>query len=86
MKKNNIRVRIPLREKIKAELQKEISSSCPFCLNTDVGHFEIHHIDENRTNNDPENLMLVCPTCHSKITKGDISQSSVLETKKTFSE
>nr|WP_322626451.1 HNH endonuclease signature motif containing protein [uncultured Flavobacterium sp.] len=84
MQKKNIRTRIPQREKIKAELQKEISSSCPFCMNSDVGHFEIHHIDEDRTNNEFNNLILVCPTCHSKITKGDITQSLVCETKNSF--
>lgn len=26
---------------------------------------EIHHIDGNRTNNNPENLQLLCPNCHS---------------------
>jgi hypothetical protein len=24
----------------------------------------IHHIDKNRRNNDPNNLMLLCPNCH----------------------
>lgn len=28
---------------------------------------QVHHIDENRNNNKVENLMVVCPNCHSKI-------------------
>lgn len=29
---------------------------------------EVHHIDFNRTNNDIENLIILCPICHRKIT------------------
>ena len=75
------RVSIPQVAKVKAELQSEINSQCPFCENTDVGHFHIHHIDENPSNNGIENLILLCPNCHSKITKGDISQIEVLKKK-----
>lgn len=71
------RVRIPQENKIRAFLQKEIDSICPFCENDDVGHFEIHHIDEDPSNNDINNLLLLCPICHSKITKGDITQNIV---------
>lgn len=31
---------------------------------------EAHHIDENRNNNHVDNLCLLCPTCHRKITLG----------------
>lgn len=58
-------------------LQQEIQSICPFCKNTDIGHFQFHHIDENSQNNDPSNLLMLCPTCHSKITKGDILRTEV---------
>jgi hypothetical protein len=79
-KKN--RKKIPQESKIRAELQKEISSKCPFCDNTDVGHFHIHHIDSDPAHNDKKNLLLVCPNCHSKMTKGDISQEIVESRKK----
>lgn len=29
---------------------------------------EVHHIDENRNNNDITNLIILCPNCHKKIT------------------
>lgn len=64
-------------EKLRAQLQQEVNSKCPFCDNDDVGHFEVHHIDEEPDNNVLENLLFVCPTCHSKITKGDISAEEV---------
>lgn len=31
---------------------------------------EVHHIDENREHNYLENLCILCPTCHRKITLG----------------
>lgn len=67
--------------KIKMLLQKEIFSQCPFCGNEDVDHFEIHHIDENPENSNINNLLMICPLCHSKITKGDILQKEVIEKK-----
>lgn len=76
MAKKN-RIKIPQVNKVRAILQQEINSKCPNCENTDVGHFEIHHIDENPSNNKLENLILLCPTCHSKITKGDIQIDEV---------
>ena len=29
---------------------------------------EVHHIDENRDNNSEDNLIILCPNCHRKIT------------------
>lgn len=31
---------------------------------------EVHHIDEDRTNNNIDNLCIICPICHRKITFG----------------
>lgn len=81
MKKNKKRVPIPKVNKVRAELQKEIGSVCHFCTNNDVGHFQIHHIDEDPSNNKPFNLLLLCPNCHSKITKEDISRQDVIDKK-----
>lgn len=79
-----IRTRIPQETKVRAILQQEINSKCPNCENTDVGHFEIHHIDENPNNNKIENLILLCPICHSKITKKDIQIDEVKKWKKNL--
>ncbi|WP_443936841.1 HNH endonuclease signature motif containing protein [Pedobacter sp. MW01-1-1] len=75
------RTAIPNISKVRAELQQEINSSCPFCNGKAVGHFQIHHIDEDPTNHKFENLLLLCPTCHSKITKGDITSQEVFDMK-----
>jgi hypothetical protein len=85
-KVKKIRTRIPNQPKIKAELQNEINSTCPFCQSTDVGHFEIHHIDGVPSHNEPDNLILVCPTCHSKIEKRDITREQVTQTKSNLSQ
>ncbi|CAN5565896.1 hypothetical protein BH18ACI1_BH18ACI1_22200 [soil metagenome] len=73
---------IPIRKKLL--LQKEIGSVCPICKNEDVDHFQFHHIDENPENNELDNLLMLCPICHSKITKGDISQSDVVLLKRSL--
>uniref|UniRef100_Q3AR05 HNH nuclease n=1 Tax=Chlorobium chlorochromatii (strain CaD3) TaxID=340177 RepID=Q3AR05_CHLCH len=75
------RKKIPMENKVRAELQKQISSKCPFCENEDVGHFQIHHIDENHDNNEILNLILICPNCHSKMTKKEIAQEIVFKKK-----
>lgn len=33
---------------------------------------DVHHIDEDRTNNKVDNLIILCPTCHAKIHRGII--------------
>lgn len=41
-------------------------SNCGWDEDEDI--LEVHHIDENRENNRLENLMILCPTCHRKLT------------------
>ena len=44
---------------------------CLVCgWNEDVRLLEAHHIDSDRQNNDNDNLCLLCPLCHRKITLG----------------
>lgn len=76
-----VRMKIKQGVKMRSILQQEVDSVCPFCSSTDVGHFQIHHIDENPSNNELVNLILVCPNCHSKITKGDILKETVGQAK-----
>jgi len=70
--------------KVRAELQREINSKCPFCDSMDVGQFEVHHIDEDPANSNFSNLILVCPNCHSKITKHEITKEQVENVKKSL--
>lgn len=42
---------------------------CAVCgWNEDERVLEVHHIDENRTHNQLENLIILCPICHKKLT------------------
>lgn len=42
---------------------------CAVCFwNEDIDCLEVHHIDENRQNNDLSNLIILCPLCHKKLT------------------
>ena len=42
---------------------------CHICgWNEDEDVLEVHHIDEDRDNNELENLLILCPICHKKLT------------------
>lgn len=34
-------------------------------------NLEVHHVDGNRTNNEPDNLKVLCKECHSSVHKGN---------------
>ena len=43
--------------------------ACMVCgYDEDPRILEVHHIDENRDNNNDKNLSILCPNCHRKIT------------------
>ena len=42
---------------------------CAICnWNEDEDVLEVHHIDENREHNEKQNLIILCPICHRKLT------------------
>lgn len=45
-------------------------SVCGYYDNICSGIVEFHHIDRDRTNSRPENLIPLCPTCHAYLTRG----------------
>jgi len=55
---------------LKKHLIKKRGNICEICGNSMwLGkqlHLEIHHIDGDKTNNDINNLQLLCPNCHSQ--------------------
>lgn len=63
-------------------LMQESDSCCAFCDQRDVATFETHHIDDNPTNDAFENLIIVCGSCHTKITRGIISPADVVTRKR----
>lgn len=40
---------------------------CQHCLRFGRIRQNVHHFDEDRTNNTAENLMVLCPRCHQRI-------------------
>lgn len=43
----------------------EMVGECQSCGYTEV--LDLHHIDEDRTNNHPNNHAILCPNCHAKV-------------------
>ena len=70
-------------EKIKKRIYQEANMACPFCRETDVTTFEIHHIQaySEKQEHEEENLILLCSNCHAKVTAGDITEVEVLRKK-----
>ena len=70
-------------KKVEKLIYQEANSSCAFCGERDVAALEIHHIKARADGggNEPDNLLLVCSNCHSRITGGDIGIYDVFRVK-----
>jgi len=62
-------------------IYQQAQSQCPFCDESEVTALQIHHIDGDPSNNDFDNLILTCASCHAKITAGLIFKQKVVQTK-----
>lgn len=60
--KSNGKRRTPIKQSVKREIFERAGNSCQHCGHT-FG-LEIHHIDENPSNNSKENLVILCANCH----------------------
>lgn len=45
---------------------------CAWCENSLVEVLEVHHIDSNH-NNQPDNLIILCPICHALVTRNFVA-------------
>lgn len=45
---------------------------CSICGLEEECCLQIHHIDEDRSNDAPDNLIIVCANCHSRIHRGGL--------------
>ena len=68
-------------QRMRARLQREIGSECPFCGSQEVDTFEVHHLNEDPSDDCFENELMVCPICHAKITAGTISRDETMAKK-----
>lgn len=55
-----------------SEYQKYKQDKCAICESNE--NLEVHHIDKNRQNNNPENLLTVCEKCHQRIHNHSLEQ------------
>jgi len=74
--------RIKVSNTVWGKLFQEAGHHCAFCPEAVVSSLEIHHIDGNPVNDDLENLMLVCASCHKKITTRVTSEADVRQKKR----
>ena len=51
-------------------MEQEIDQGKCFCCSNSFPKIAIHHIDGNRENNNKENLIPTCLTCHQLIHRG----------------
>lgn len=63
---------------------QEAGSQCAFCPEDSVASLQLHHIDGDPLNHDFENLLLVCANCHTKITGGVLSATTVRDRKRAL--
>lgn len=63
--------------RLKVRLIQETDGNCSFCDFSDAGRLVFHHIDENPANTVFDNLIAVCPNCHSSIGEGTIKTENV---------
>jgi hypothetical protein len=66
-----------LSKTIEKQAFQQAGSVCGFCPEHEIAALQVHHIDGNPSNNMLENLLVVCATCHTKITRGVISEADV---------
>lgn len=52
--------------KLRSEIRKRDNHMCAICKKR-MWLLDIHHIDENKQNSDPENLISLCRSCHAKV-------------------
>ena len=49
-------------------IYSETDDACAICGTRGIDVLSVHHIDSNRSNNNYDNLIVLCHNCHHKIT------------------
>lgn len=69
---------------VSREVRLEARHACLVCLQRVSLH--LHHIDDNRENNIPRNLVYICSNCHGMVHDGKISAQDLIEYKRKAKE
>jgi hypothetical protein len=84
MKKKYSKNRPNIPAAVKRTIKLEARYACAICKGrVALTH---HHIDGNRENNDPDNIIYICSNCHSLIHSGNIPHVDVVACKKKSKE
>jgi len=80
--------RPPVPEPVAVQVLVDNQHTCCICQLPNL-HVQLHHIDEDKTNNSPANLAVVCGNCHSRVTGNEgfgrkFSHSEVAEFKRRW--
>ena len=59
----SVKTRTPIPEELKADILSRSNNRCCVCQTPFV---QFHHIDEDPSNNDFDNIAPLCPNCHSQ--------------------
>jgi len=60
----------------------ETDNSCAICGAKGIDILSEHHIDSNRSNNDYDNLIVLCHNCHHNVTNGKGLSKALIEDRK----
>lgn len=60
------------------------SSVCSICGFDDVDALQIHHIDQNRSNNEVDNLIILCANHHSLVHRGTLIISDQIKSERKY--
>lgn len=58
-----VKTRTPIPEDVKSDVLSRSNNRCCICQTPFV---VLHHIDEDPSNNDPDNIAPLCPNCHNQ--------------------
>jgi len=80
---NPIYVRQKYEMKTSDLIYVETDDSCAICGAKGIDILSEHHIDSNRTNNEYDNLIVLCHNCHHKITNNKgLSKEKIIDRKR----
>lgn len=76
------KIRVPVPVPVQRMLFVQAGYCCSMSRCGAGAALEIHHIDEDPSNNDPENLLVLCPNHHAQATQGKIDRLACIQIKK----